>query len=229
MIVNSKQEEQTGKKFSKVLKPYLEEYDSRIVSLEKHDRSSRKLVHLGEQVKVPASDITHLFSNQAMLAVSHAIEDLASDVREGELISTFQHFDNFKPQKKRYIGLAKDLDAVRVWGEGNPPKRCPRVDFIPVFREELKRYWVVLFSSPHSHAALVCCQVNKSKDFNRKVFAGFYTFNPFVVESIRRQFNLMSIGLDRMVKSFDRQFNIPSLSLKEIEDYFQTSGQKPEA
>jgi len=217
MILNTSQEDQTGKKFSKAIKPYLAEFDSRIVSLEKHDRSSRKVVHLGDQVQVPASDITHLFSNQAMLAVRHAIEDLA-----------FQHFDNFKPQKKRYLGLAKDLDAVRVWGSGTPPKRCPRIDFIPIFREELKRYWIVLFSSPSAHAALVCCQVNKSDDFSRKVFAGFYTFNPFVVESVKREFNLMSIGLDRMVKAFDRQLNIPNLSLKEIEEYFQNSGKQVE-
>jgi len=229
MIVHTAQEDKTERRFHKAIKPYLSEGESRIVSLHPVDKSQgeKRMVRIGEQVRVPESDLTHLFNNQAMLAVSHAIEDLASEIREGELISTFQHFDNFKPQKKRYLGLARDLDAVRVWGEGNPPKRCPRVDFVPVFREELKRYWVVLFSSSSVNAALVCRQVNKSDAFQKKIFAGFYTFNPFVVQSVRRQFNLMSIGLDQMVESFDREFRIPHLSLREIADYFEQPHVRP--
>jgi hypothetical protein len=221
MILQTSSETKTQKCFQKVLKPYLHEYQAKVCALEPHKANQRKMVRLGERVEVPISDITHLYNNQAMLAVSHAIEDMASEVREGELISTFQNFENFKYQKKRYVGLSKDLDAVRVWGEGTPPKRCPRIDFVPVFHDELKKYWVVVFSSPSQHAALVCRQVNKSDVFDKKIFAGFYTFNPFVVESVRRQFNLVSVGLDVLVKEFESQFKIPSLSLRELQNYFE--------
>lgn len=221
MIAETRNEVLTKKRFTKALKPYLVDYQADICGLEPHHAKQRKMVRLGDRVEVPASDITHLFNNKAMLAVSHAIEDMASEVREGELISTFQNFENFQPQKKRYKGLAKDLDAVRVWGEGTPPKRCPQIDFIPLFREEMKRYWVVVFSSPQQHAALICRQVNHSDSFNEKIFAGFYTFNPFVVESFRRQLNLMSVGLDSVVAEFENHFQIPRLSLKEIQNYFE--------
>ncbi len=227
MIAQTSNEVQTQKRFQKVLKPYLHATDSNICSLEPHKANQRKMVRLGARVEVPSADITHLFNNQAMLAVSHAIEDMASEVRAGELISTFQNFKNFQPQKKRYQGLAKDLDAVRVWGEGEPPKRCPQIDFIPLFRKDMKRYWVVVFSSPQQHAALICRQVNESDKFDEKIFAGFYTFNPFVVESFRRQLNLMSVGLDSLVSEFEGQFKIPTLSLKEIQKYFEQEPATP--
>jgi len=227
MIAETRHEARTQKRFEKALQPYLHEYEAHMRSLEPHKAKQRKMVRLGDRVEVPAADITHLFNNKAMLAVSHAIEDMASEIREGELISTFQNFDNFQPQKKRYKGIARDLDAVRVWGEGNPPKRCPQIDFIPLFREEMKKYWVVVFNSRQQHAALVCRQVNDADTLDRKIFAGFYTFNPFVVESFRRQLNLMSVGLDSVVAEFETQFKIPSLSLKEIRDYFEQDPANP--
>ena len=43
---------------------------------------------LSDAVVLPTADVTHLFNHEAMLAVSHAIEDVALDTAEGELIST---------------------------------------------------------------------------------------------------------------------------------------------
>jgi hypothetical protein len=181
----------------------------------------KKAITLGDMVTIPESDIIHLFNNEAMLAVSHAIEDLASEQREGELISTFQKMKNFLPQKKRYTGLSKDLDSVRVWGEGEPPKRCGRIDFIPIFRPELFKYWIVLFSSTKVKAVLICRQVNQSEVFTEKLFAGFYSFNPFLVESVRRQFNLMSCGLDYVVNQWEKDYYFAAPPLAQINQYFQ--------
>lgn len=142
-----------------------------------------------------------------MLAVSHAIEDLALDTSAGELIATFQHFDNFQYQENRYNTLAKKLDAVRVWGEGEPPKNSPQIDFIPIFHPELTRYWVVLFDSPDTHALLYCKQANQTTDPRRKVFSGFYSFNPFLVRCIRRRFGLLSCGIAGVVSHFERYFS----------------------
>lgn len=214
MIAETRQEQRTRRRFVSKLKPYVQSLDPRCLPVERS--AGKKKATLGDLVAVPQGDITHVFNNEAMLAISHAIEDLASEVREGELIATFQKLENFKPQKKRYQGLAKDLDAVRVWGSGMIPARCPSIDFIPIFRPEMERYWIVVFCSPEHHAVLVCRQINNATDFADKVFAGFYSFNPFLVESIRRHFNLMSCGLDGVVSAWEREFRLPSMSLKEI-------------
>ncbi|MFQ3670344.1 MAG: DICT sensory domain-containing protein [Verrucomicrobiia bacterium] len=221
MIVATRDEAQTRRKFSKLLKPYLTDCNPKACQVRPADANAR-MVTLGEMVSIPRSDLTHVFNNEAMLAISHAIEDLAAEVREGELISTFQSLDNFTPQKRRYLGLARDLDAVRVWGSGSPPKRCGKIDFVPIFRPELTKYWLVLFASDQASAVLVCRQINQASTFDKKLFAGFYSFNPFLVQSIRRQFNLMSCGLDTVVRQLEKELNIPTLSLSELSNYFET-------
>gem|GEM_PF-759814 len=243
MIAVTRDEDSTAKQFRSILKKYAEDADLQCIKLKTLSPKSRgkkaragkkkpdgvKVTTLGELVQIPESDITHLFNNEAMLAVSHAIEDLASEHREGELISTFQKLQNFLPQKKRYIGLSKDLDAVRVWGEGQPPKGCNRIDFIPIFRPELEKYWLVLFAGRKAHAVLVCHQVNRTDQFDKKIFAGFYSFNPFLVESIRRQFNLMSCGLDSIVNQWEKDYHFASPVMAEIERCFQTQPGKKKA
>jgi len=215
MIVATRQEDQTRKRFERKLKPYLEAGIQRALPVRRS--TGKKTVTLGEMVAIPAHDITHVFNNEAMLAISHAIEDLAAEVREGELLATFQKMENFQYQRKRYAGLSRDLDAVRVWASGRPPARAGKIDFVPIFRKELERYWVVLFASPHAHAVLVCRQANEAQRFGDKIFTGFYSFNPFLVESIRRHFNLISCGLDGLVAGWEREFQMPSISLRDIQ------------
>ncbi len=223
MIAATRDETQTHKRFSRLLKPYLAESNAKSLPVAPGSHG-RGVVTLGELVQIPRSDLTHVFNNEAMLAISHAIEDLAAEVRDGELISTFQNLNNFAPQKRRYVGLSKDLDAVRVWGSGTPPKRCGKIDFVPIFRPELEKYWLVLFASDTASTVLVCRQINQASTFDKKLFSGFYSFNPFLVQSIRRQFNLMSCGLDAVVQKLERELNIPTLSLKELSSYFEEIG-----
>ena len=96
--------------------------------------------------------------------------------------------------------------AVRVWADGEPPARIRSIDFVPIFHPELSRYWVVLFESLETHAVLFCKQANGSRDFSRKVFSGFYSFNPFLVRCIRRRFSLLAAGVDGVVNHFERNF-----------------------
>jgi len=226
MLLETDAEGKTNKRFQDLLSPYLQDSGSAIVrpSFSETGGNRKKMIKIGDVVEVPETDITHVYNNKAMLAISHAIEDLASEVRQGELISTFQQLDNFLPQKKRYLGLSRDLDAVRVWGNGAIPKGCNKVDFIPIFRPELLRYWMVLFASPDTHAVLLCRQMDDSGDFDKKIFAGFYSFNPFLVESVRRHFNLMSVGLDQLIKQWEKDLNLPNISLNKINQLFRTGG-----
>jgi hypothetical protein len=214
MILETRQEDQTRRRFEQKLKAYLGGSDVRALPVRR--ATGKKNATLGDLVALPAHDITHVFNNEAMLAISHAIEDLAAEVREGELLATFQKMENFSYQRRRYAGLSRDLDAVRVWASGRPPARAGKIDFVPILRPELEKYWVVLFSSPQAHAVLVCRQANEATTFAEKVFTGFYSFNPFLVESIRRHFNLISCGLDGLVGRWERDLHLPSISLKDI-------------
>ncbi len=203
MICRTSEENNSGRRFQSFLKPHLKVKKHRSIRTSKNCRTP-----CGSRTQsIPASDINHIFNHEAMLAVSHAIEDLAHDTADGELISTFQHFNNFRCQEKNYRAIARKLDAVRVWGEGEPPRDCPDIDFIPIFHPELTRYWVVLFDSPEIHALLFCKQANQTTEFHQKVFSGFYSFNPFLVRCIRRRFGLLSCGISGVVSHFERYFS----------------------
>ncbi len=167
MLVKTNCEKATTKKFKAKLKPYHHHFHrcSKAVAVH-HGRSGEK-VRLGDLVTIPDSDLHHVMEADAILAISHAIEDVASEERQGELIATFQNFDNFLPHKTRYMSLAEDLDAVRVWGCGKPPQKCGKVDFIVADDPKLLRYWLVLFDSPNTRAVLLCKQVNKAGENSR--------------------------------------------------------------
>lgn len=202
MICRTSEEKKAEKLFRTRLRPYLKVKNARTMPASRKARSES----LSEIVVLPASDVTHLFNHEAMLAASHAIEDLARDTGCGELIATFQRIENFTAQRDRYLEIADEIDAVRVWAEGEPPGRTADIDFVPIFHPLLTRYWVVLFESPDVHAVLFCKQANDSQEFARKVFSGFYSFNPFLVRCIRRRFSLLAAGVDGVVDHFERNF-----------------------
>jgi len=202
MICRTSEEKRSEKLFRSRLRPYLKTKKTRTMPASPKARAE----NLSEIVVLPVSDVTHLFNHDAMLAASHAIEDLARDTGYGELIATFQRIENFAPQRSRYLEIAEEIDAVRVWAEGEPPGRTASIDFVPIFHPLLSKYWVVLFESHDVHAVLFCKQANEAREFGRKVFSGFYSFNPFLVRCIRRRFSLLAAGVDGVVAHFERNF-----------------------
>ena len=202
MICRTSEEKRSEKLFRSRLRPYLKTKKTRSIPASPKARTQNP----SEIVVVPVADVTHLVNHDAMLAASHAIEDLARDTGCGELIATFQRMENFSPQRDRYLEIAGEIDAVRVWAEGEPPARTSSIDFIPIFHPLLARYWVVLFESADIHAVLFCKQANDSREFSRKIFSGFYSFNPFLVRCIRRRFSLLAAGVDGVVAHFERNF-----------------------
>ena len=217
MLAKTSCERSTTKKFRAKLKPYHHHFEKCPKAVCVHHGREKKKVRLGDVVKIPDSDLHHVMDPEAMLAISHAIEDIAGEVRRGELIATFQDFKNFLPEKKRYMSLAEDLDAVRVWGCGKPPQKCGKVDFIVADDPKLLRYWLVLFDSPKTRAVLLCKQVNKAEKFEDKKFLGFYSFNPYLVQSIRWRFNLLSCGLSRVISHWERSFPFPDLKMRDLD------------
>jgi hypothetical protein len=202
MICRTSEEKKSEKLFRSRLRPYLKVKNSRTLPASAKARRE----NMSEIVVLPVSDVTHLFNHEAMLAASHAIEDLAHDVGSGELIATFQRMENFTHQRERYLKIAAQIDIVRVWAEGEPPSRTSSIDFVPIFHPLLTKYWVVLFESREIHAVLFCKQANETEEFGRKIFSGFYSFNPFLVRCIRRRFSLLAAGVDGVVSHFERNF-----------------------
>lgn len=219
MFAQTKTESKTAKKFLPKLKCHLSDCQAGHSAIRLGHCQTKGGMTLAERVQIPERDIIHVFEPETMLAVSHAIEDLAAETGCGELISTFQKFVNFLPQKKRYISLAQDLDAVRVWGAGEIPKRCPGIDFIVANDPKIVKYWLVLFDSPENHAVLVCKQVNQSEVYAEKKFIGFYSFNPYLVQSIRWRFNLLSSGLNKIMSHWDKSMMLPDLKLRDLDSF----------
>jgi hypothetical protein len=217
MLAKTKCEKATTKRFKAKLKPYHHHFDRCSKAIAVHHGRSQEKVRLGDLVTIPDSDLHHVMDSEAMLAISHAIEDIAGEERKGELIATFQDFKNFAPYRARYMGLADDLDAVRVWGCGRPPEKCGKVDFIVADEAKLLRYWLVLFDSADTRAVLLCKQVNKAEKFEDKKFLGFYSFNPYLVQSIRWRFNLLSCGLTRVISHWEKSFPFPDLKMRDLD------------
>src|SRR5271154_619386 len=115
MLAKTHCEKAMTKRFKAKLKPYHHHFDKCSKAVCVHHGRSQDKVRLGDLVTIPDSDLHHVMDPEAMMAISHAIEDIASEERSGELIATFQNFENFMPHKTRYMGLADELDAVRAW------------------------------------------------------------------------------------------------------------------
>ncbi len=215
MFAPTSSENKTAGKFKKKLRLPAPGAVPRLLRLRKCPDTKKTL---GEAVYIPEHDLIHVFDNDTLLAVSHAIEDLASETRAGELIATFQSFENFAHSRKRYAALARDLDAVRVWGSGKVPsaQSCPGIDFIASDNARLMRYWLVVFESLTDHAVMVCKQINETDDIGKKKFVGFYSFCPYLVQSIRWRFNLISSGLNSVVNDWEKSISLPDVNLRDL-------------
>ena len=115
MICRTSEENNSGSRFQSFLKPHLKVKKHRSIRTSKNCRTPCS----SRTQSIPASDINHIFNHEAMLAVSHAIEDLAHDTADGELISTFQHFNNFRCQEKNYRAIARKLMPFAFGGKEN--------------------------------------------------------------------------------------------------------------
>ena len=217
MLAKTNCEKATTKRFKAKLKPYHHHFHRCSKAVCVHNGRSQAKVRLGDLVTIPDSDLHHVMDSEAMQAISYAIEDIAAEESRGELIATFQDFKNFQPHRKRYTSLAEDLDAVRVWGSGKVPEKCGKVDFIQAHEQRLLRYWLVLFDSEHTRAVLLCKQVNRAVKFEDKKFLGFYSFNPYLVQSIRWRFNLLSCGLSRVISHWEKSFPFPDLKMRDLD------------
>jgi hypothetical protein len=141
---------------------------------------------------------------EAMVAASHAIEDLALDEANGFLMASFQDIQNFESQRERYWQIAATIDEVQVIHGGTKPRRDGRVRFASMHGTALERYWVVLYQGRRAQALLLSRQTNAATAVEEKAFSGFYTFDARIIQSVRREVGLMLTKDQTQLSEYER-------------------------
>ncbi|MDD2676674.1 MAG: hypothetical protein PHP75_04320 [Methylacidiphilaceae bacterium] len=184
-------------------------------------------------VEAPNEDQLHVFGGSQVRAMGHAVEELALHSDGGELIVLFPDLDAFSPLRERYAQLAKKPCRVRVWAPGTPPKRCSKIDFVVSVHPRLAKYRLYLFSGV-GRSALVCCkQLGRARSNGEREplacqerYVGFCSFDPYVVESVRWRFNLLSCGLEKLVRHWEGFFPLPTPPLRAINDFVKSQSMR---
>lgn len=141
---------------------------------------------------------------ETMVAASHAIEDLALDEANGFLLASFQDIQNFESQRERYWQVAATIDEVQVVFGGAKPRRDGRVSFVSMNGTVLERYWVVLYQGRRSQALLLSRQTNDANAVEEKTFTGFYTFDPRIIEKVRREIGQIAAKRHNQLIEYER-------------------------
>ena len=151
-----------------------------------------------------ADNVFYEFDADSLVALWHALEDIALEEASGSLIATIQEFPWLESQRERYEQLALTLDNVEVIGSGAVPRRIPRTKFTTDKKGALKRYRSLLYKGPHVQAAFVAEQMNEAKDFEARRFTGFYTFEARLVDRLHADL-IREFARQRAIYDADRE------------------------
>ena len=146
----------------------------------------------------------YLFDAEAVLAASHAIEELALEEANGTLLATMQGFKHFEPHRERYWQLAATLADVRVLAHGKQPPRHGPLKFIAANHQALGPFWTVLYQGHRRQAMLVCRQTHAAKIFEEKRFEGCYTFDREWIARVRQGLEQILAGRASRMREFER-------------------------
>src|SRR5213593_602948 len=156
----------------------------------------------------------YLFDAEALLAASHAIEELALEEANGTLLAAMQGFKHFEPHRERYWQLAATLADVRVIARGKQPPRHGHLKFIVTNHKALGPFWTVLYQGHRRQAMLVCRQTNRAKAFEEKRFEGCYTFDREWIARVRQDLEQILAGRAARLREFDRLIAIDQAAKK---------------
>ena len=149
---------------------------------------------------------------EAMVALSHAIEDVALDEANGRLLASFQDSRNFESQRERYWQLAATIEEVRVLTAQKKPRRqgcLKRFDLLP---PALAPYWVVMYQGRRAQVLALSRQTNDTAIISEKQFIGFYTFDAQIIERVREELGLALKGKTRQLPEYDRLLAIDGVA-----------------
>jgi hypothetical protein len=152
-----------------------------------------------------ADNVFYEFDADSVVAIWHAIEDIALEEANGSLLAAVQEFSWVELQRERCEQLALTLDQVEIIGAGVMPRRIPRLKFVGDKRGVAKRFRVVLYEGRRVQVGLVAQQENQAKDFEGRRFRGFYTFDPGLIARLGADLMELIAGRSENFREFERQ------------------------
>jgi hypothetical protein len=148
-------------------------------------------------------DTFYRFNSEAVLAISHAVEDFALEEARGSLIALVQDFRHAGENRERYWQLAETLTELIVAGSGKTPRRHGRIKY-RAMRGPVQDFWIVLYEGSPGNIMLVCRQTNEAARFDDRQFLGFYTFEPAPIARVKQELDAVRQGRAPALPEFDR-------------------------
>lgn len=145
------------------------------------------------------------FDADSVVAIWHAVEDIAFEEAGGSLLAAIQEFSWVESQRERCEQLALTLDNVELIGAGALPRRIARLKFARDRKGAVKRFRGIIYEGPHTQVAFVAEQQNPARDFEARRFTGFYTFDGGLIARLRTDLNDMLGGRSDTFREFKRQ------------------------
>jgi hypothetical protein len=144
----------------------------------------------------------------AMLAITHGIEDLALEKARGRLMVSFQDLKYFDDHREQYWQLAATIEEVAVLGTGQMPRPERRIQFHSVGHTVLQHFWLVIYQAPTDHIMLMGRQLNSTEFIPEKRFLAYYTFNAPIIERTRHDIEAVLAGSSDGMPEFERMRSI---------------------
>jgi hypothetical protein len=144
----------------------------------------------------------------AMLAITHGIEDLALEKARGKLMVSFQDLKYFDDHREQYWQLAATIEEVAVLGTGQVPRPESRIHFHSVGHTVLQHFWLVIYQAPSDHIMLMGRQLNDTQFIPEKRFLAYYTFEAPIIERTRRDIEAVLAGSSDGLPEFERMRSI---------------------
>jgi len=167
-----------------------------------------------------APEVFHGLDADAMLAMTHAIEEIAMEEADGRLMVSFQDFRHFMDHRERYEQLSATLDEVTVLGVGRKPDALNRVRFRGVDGTALRHYWIAAYRGRRSQVILAGRQINETRFIPRKRFVGFYSLASSAVNRLWSNVDTVAAGRADALHEFERWQEL-DLAVRRLDAGFQ--------
>ena len=152
-----------------------------------------------------ADNIFYELDADSLVALSHAVEDIALEEAAGPLVTAIQWFPWVEAHRERYESLALTLERLDIIAFGNIPRRIPRARFVVDKKGCAKRFRAVIYEGQAVQVAFVAEQQNKAREFEARKFAGFYTFDAGLVARLQADLLDLVAGSADSFREFARQ------------------------
>ncbi len=159
-------------------------------------------------VEALRGDTFYHLDYEAMLAASHAIEDLALEEGNGSFLATCRDFSTFSQERERYALLATTIDEVIIVAGGRKPRPCCRIQFIAAHDSVIRDFRTVLYQGRHTQAMLLTRLADSACLVKDRKYVGFYSFDARLVARVRQDIADLLQGAVPNLREYDRMHAI---------------------